>query len=241
MISQELLGALGGHLAEADLRGGAVLVVANVTNMKTFNAVMGREAGDRYLAALAGCLGSRADACWSLGGDESLAVFHGDLARVRGRLAGLSWMLHVVVSATQGWRFGYPDGETSPFVPSRLVEVQATPRFGCVALDQALATDPATAVLAAREHAEAHVRAAFDADWAPLDAGSWKGFAPLLQGLVTRKTIQAVACPRCGVPDVEVEDLDLGVSAERCGVCGSRYERYDRLVVLGEEREATFA
>lgn len=235
-----MLSELRAHLARADLQGGAVLVTVNATNLKTWNGILGREAGDRYLAAFDQCLRRRSDACWRVAGDEFLAVCHGDLERVRSRLAGLSWMLHSVVSATLGWRFGFPSGETSLFVPSRLVEVQVTPRFGFVALGHDAALDVEGAAARSHEHAEAHAEAAFQADWAPLATGPWRGFAPLLRGLVTRKTIQTVACPRCGVPDVEVEDLDAGVSAERCGVCGSRYERYDHLLVFGEEREVTF-
>lgn len=235
-----MLDQLRAHLAEADLRGGALLVTVNVTNMKAFNAVVGRTMGDRYLTALAERLAHRADACFRVAGDELLAVFHGDPARVRGRLAGLSWMLHVAITATLGWRFGFPDGETSPFVPYRLVEVQVTPRFGYVAMGPEALEDPEPAVAASREHAEAHVEAAFAADWAPLESGPWKGFAPLSRGFVTRTPIQPVTCPRCGVPDLEVEDLDLGVTAERCTVCGSRYERYDRLIVFGREQDAAF-
>jgi GGDEF domain-containing protein len=235
-----MLSELRAHLAQADLRGGAVLVTANATNMKTWNGVVGREAGDRYLGAMDDRLRRVADGCWRVAGDEFLAVFHGDLERVRERLLGLSYALHGVVGATLGWRFGFPSGETSPFVPSRLVEVQVTPRFGFVALGHDALVDLEGAASRSREHAEAHAEAAFQADWAPLTTGSWRGFAPLLRGLLTRKTIQQVACPRCGVPDVEVEDLDTGVTAERCGVCGSRYERYDHMVVFGEEREASF-
>jgi hypothetical protein len=195
---------------------------------------------DRYLAAVHDRLDHRADACWRVTGDEFLAVFHGDPGRVRGRLAGLSWMLHVAISATLGWRFGFPDGTTSPFSPYRVVEVQATPRFGFVAIDHSALEDVEAAAAASRARAEAHVEAAFDADWAPLETGPWKGFAPLSRGFSTRLTIQPVSCPRCGVPDVEVEDVDLGVTAERCGVCGSRYERYDRLVIFGQEQDASF-
>ncbi|MDY0002746.1 MAG: hypothetical protein RBU30_15725 [Polyangia bacterium] len=229
------------QLAEADQKGGAVLVVANATNMKIWNGVVGREAGDRYLAAMAERLRHPSDGCWRSGGDELLAVFHGELERTRARLAGLSWMLHSVVSATLGWRFGFPSGETSPFFPSRLVEAQVCPRFGFVAIEPGVAGQLEEALARARAHAEAHAEAAFQADWAPLASGPWRGFAPLLRGLITRKTIGGVACPRCGVPVMEAEDLGAGVSSERCRVCGSSYERYEHMVVFGEEREASFS
>ena len=216
--------------AAAKQSGPAVFVCVNLQNFKPRNVLLGHDRGDRLLARAQERLGELGRT-WRTGGDELIALVGGGYADVRERARAFSWLLHIVVGATEAWSFRMADGRSTQTVPWRSFQVVCTPRCGLAELGPG--PDLAATLRLARRRCDELRRA--DAAALP------EGFAPLVWGPWTNeKSLAAPTCPACGHNPPTVVSDDLGWSREHCARCGASYERVNMLWVLGEEAEAGY-
>lgn len=209
-------------------------VYVNLHNFKPLNVLLGHQRGDEHLVRVLRGLEELGRA-WRVGGDEFVAL--GATADVVVRARAFSWLYHLVVGATEAWRFRFADERRTPVVPWRRFEVMCTPRCGVVELP------PAAGPANPAELAEALQRAEDQCEAARATAGaSVDGFAPLSRGhWHGEKILNAQSCPICSATSIVVADQDLGWARERCDACGASYERSDVLFVLGEESSGGYA
>lgn len=207
-------------------------VYVNLHNFKPLNVVLGHARCDEYLARVQRGL-EQLGRVWRVGGDQFVAF--GATADVAARARAFAWLFHVVVGATEAWRFTFADGRSAPITPWRRFDVVCMPRIGIVALsaeDSSLvpampAMPAAPAALAeALQLAEARCEEARDPRLGP-----WQN----------EETLAARICPICSATSLVAEEEDLGWAREQCDACGVSYERSDVLFVLGEELPGGYA
>ncbi len=193
-------------------------VYVNLHNFKPLNVVLGHARCDELLVRVQREL-EKLGRVWRVGGDEFVAL--GATADVAARARAFSWLFHVVVGATEAWRFTLPDGGSAPITPWRRFDVVCLPRIGIVALS---AEDSSLAE--ALQLAEARCEEARDPRLGP-----WQN----------EETLAARICPICSATSLVAEEEDLGWAREQCDACGVSYERSDVLFVLGEESPGGYA
>lgn len=221
----------------------------NLHNFKAYNALVGHARGDAHLARVQRAL-QELGRTWRVAGD-GFAVL-GDGPSFFAELRASSWRLRAELGATEAWALVLEDGRRLTPVPWRSFRVICTPRCGAAEVPDgaeggaasttapgAASTTPSGAALgAALDEAEARCEAlraegaAEAAGFAPLGQRPWHG----------ERRLAERTCPGCGAGAAELvaEEEDLGWARERCRRCGTRYERSDKLWVLGEEQDAAY-